>query len=125
MQVPSSSRLYPSSVIAELAGLQAPPEDWAAMMSAANFVLVADEVPMTEPLPPVLLVIVEASTVRCPRLENAPPKPGVTLPAIVELATVTVPAGWTLIPPPLVGAVLLVSAERSTVVVPTLRIAPP
>ena len=47
------------------------------------------------------------------------------LPAIVELLTVTVPPDWTLIAPPLIGASLLMIAERSTVVAPMLMIAPP
>ena len=47
------------------------------------------------------------------------------LPAIVELLIVTVPFGWTLIPPPLIGASLSMIAERTTVVGPKLMMAPP
>lgn len=47
------------------------------------------------------------------------------LPATVELLSVSVPPGWTLRAPPLVGASLSSSAERSIVAAPKLMIAPP
>ena len=80
---------------------------------------------IAEPSLPVLSVIVEAWTLCVPRFESPPPRPPDVLPATVELVSVTVPLGWTLIPPPLIGASLLMIAERSTVVAPLLMIAPP
>ena len=117
MQVPSASRLYPPSVIAALAGLHAPPEDCAAMMSAANVTFVFPVAIAAPPLA-VLSVIVDAWTLSVPRFDIPPPRPPDVLPAIVELLTVTVPLGWTLIPPPLIGASLLTIAERVNVAAP-------
>ena len=78
------------------------------------------------PTLPVLSMIVEASTVVVPRFDEAPAQdPRTCCPRPSSYVTVTVPAGWTLIPPPLIGAALLMIAERSTVVVPKLMIAPP
>jgi hypothetical protein len=101
-----------------------PPGGDPVRMLAANVTFVFPLAIAVPPVP-VFFVIVEASRLSVPRFESPPPKLPDVLPAIVELLILVVPPGWTLIPPPLIGALLLTNAERSIEAVPLLRIAPP
>src|SRR6185312_3851440 len=95
-------------------------------MMLLESVTLALPVAMASPELAELLLKVTLVTVEVPRFDMAPPRPPDVLLTKVLLINVRAALGWTLMPPPLIGAVLSLKVDRVTSAGPkTIRPPPP